>query len=383
VPSWIVPLADVRLSDDEVEAVAAVYRSGWLSQGPRVAEFEAAFARHAGVSSDAAVALSSGTAALELACVLTGVSPGDEVVLPSLTFAATAAAVLRAGATPVFADIDAVSRPWLSSGAVERALSPRTRAIMNVAYGGHPGDVTALRELADARGLWLIEDAAHAVGGWDGGRHAGTVGHLGTFSFFANKNLPLGEGGMLVTADPQLARRARSLRSHGLSAGTWARHRGDPQDYDVIEPGFNFRLDEPRAALGCALLSRLGADVRHRSELAISYARAFDSIAGVRPAIQAGPAVRCAWHIYPLVLDAGLDRGRFRGLLAEQGIQTSVHYPPLHLTTAFARFAEDPLPLTEDYGRRTATVPLFGHMTEVQQRRVVDAVRAALDALTR
>ena len=374
---WLVPLSDIRFSDEEVEAVAAVYRSGWLSQGPKVEAFERAFASFCGAGE--AVAVASGTAALALSCAVLDLGPGDEVVLPSLTFAATAAAVVHAGATPVFADVEAVDRPWLSAQAAQAALGERTRAIVNVSYAGHPGEVTELRKLADAGGLTLIEDAAHGLGSCAGERHAGTIGHLGAFSFFANKNLPLGEGGMLVTGDAALARRARLLRSHGISAGTWARHRGDEVDYDVLEPGFNHRLDEARSALGTLLLRRLEPDNARRRELAGVYAQALAEIELVSPAITAGDAVRCAWHIFPVLLHPGVDRGEFRARLREAGVQTSIHYPPLHRTPGFAAYSGAPLPVTDAYARRTVTLPMFPHMSESQQDRVLTAVADAAD----
>lgn len=376
MPDWLVPLSDVRFTAAEVDTVAAVYRSGWLSQGPNVAEFERAFAAFVGAAH--AVAVASGTAALHLSLVAGGVGPGDEVVLPSLTFAATAATVLQAGARPVFAELRGPDRPWLSSTAAEAAIGPSSRAIINVAYGGHPGEATALRGLADARGLMLIEDAAHGLGACVGDRSVGTIGHVGAFSFFANKNLHLGEGGMLVTDDPELARRARLLRSHGLSSDTWARHRGGEAGYDVIEPGFNYRLDEPRAALGSLLLGRLSEDNRGRELLAAGYAEALARTDAVTPAIDAAPGMRCAWHIYPVLLDPDLDRAAFRDRLAAAGVQTSIHYPPLHLTAAFAHPGTPSLPMTEAYARRTVTLPLFAHMTAAQQSLVVGAVTRAL-----
>lgn len=377
---WTVPLADVRFSEEEVAAVADVYRSGWLSQGPRVAEFEHAFADVAGIAAPAAVAVSSGTAALELSCVLAGLGAGDEVVVPSLTFAATAAAVVRCGARPVFADIAGPDAPWLSTATVEAVLGERTRAIVTVAYGGHPGDALALRALADDRGLTLIEDAAHAAGAFAGEAHAGTVGHFGAFSFFANKTLPLGEGGMLVCGDPALAERARRLRSHGLSSGTWERHRALELDYDVIEPGFNLRLDEARAALGTRLLARLAADTAQRRELAGRYReRLHARVAAVAPVLTEGSEVRCAWHLYPVLLAPGLAREAFRTRLHRAGVQTSVHYPPLHRTSAFAGATRGPLAATEDYARRTVTLPLFPHMTEAQHSLVVKSVQAAVE----
>jgi dTDP-4-amino-4,6-dideoxygalactose transaminase len=375
---WTVPLSDVRFSAEEIEAVAGVYRSGWLSQGPTVAAFEAAFA--AFVGSRHAVALGSGTAALHLACLAIGLHAGDEVVLPALTFAATAAAVVHTGATPVFADVSADVRPWLSAAAARAAISPRTRAIVNVAYAGHPGEVVALRELAHQHGLTLIEDAAHGPGARAGDHGVGTVGHAGAFSFFANKNLPLGEGGMLVTDDPELAQRVGLLRSHGLSSDTWSRHHGEVTDYEVLIPGFNYRLDEPRAALGLLVLRRLADDNRRRAALAAVYEAALNGIDGVRPAVQADPEVLSAWHIYPLVLDPDLDRRAFRLRLHAAGVQTSVHFPPLHLTRAFAVDGArgQPLPLTEAYARQTVTVPMFPHMTEAQQALVIRAISSSI-----
>jgi dTDP-4-amino-4,6-dideoxygalactose transaminase len=374
---WLVPLSDVRFSEEEVETVAETYRSGWISQGPNVAAFEEAFA--AFVGSQHAIAVANGTAALQLVCAGLALGAGDEVVLPSLTFAATAAAVVHAGAIPVFADISGLERPWLSASAAESAISSKTRAIINVSYAGHPGEVIALRELAQARGVCLIEDAAHALGGRIGERMVGTVGTAGTFSFFANKNMPLGEGGMVVTNDARLADRMRLLRSHGLTADTWARHTSERSDYEVLEPGFNFRLDEARAALGCSLLSRLESDNAARERLADCYSEALEAIPGVSTAVSltVAPGLRSAWHIFPLLLDPAINREVFRGSLRDAGVQTSVHYPPLHLTAGFARWSGNALPVTEEYARRTVTIPLFPHMSERQQTVVVEAIRRA------
>ncbi len=374
MPDWIVPLGDVRYTGEDIEALAATYRSGWLSQGAKVAAFEAAFGEYVG--SRHAVAVASGTAALHLICVALGLGAGDEVLLPSLTFAATAAVVTHVAATPVFVDVRSHSRPWLSADGVEAAIGSRTRAIINMSYGGHPGEVLALAELARARGLALIEDAAHAAGTRVGGRHAGTIGIAGAFSFFANKNLPLGEGGMLVTDDPQLARRARQLRSHGLSADTWARHHGHASDYQVHEAGFNYRFDEARAALGLRLLWRLGQENERRSALAERYWTELSRVDGVRPVLarEQEPEAVSSWHIYPLLLDPKLDRDAFRSRLGAAGVQTSVHYPPLHLMPAFATSRASRLTATEEYARQTVTVPLFPHMSEEQQAHVIASI---------
>jgi len=190
VPEWQVPLADVVVTEADIEAVAETYRSGWLSIGPRTEEFEGAFARYTG--SRHTIAVSSGTAALHLICLATGLGPGDEVIVPSMTFVATANAIAYTGATPVFADIASVTEPWLSARACEPVIGPRAKAIMTTDYGGHCGELEALRQLADDNGLLLMEDAAHAAGARLHGRHLGTFGAAGAFSFFSNKNLAVG-----------------------------------------------------------------------------------------------------------------------------------------------------------------------------------------------
>jgi dTDP-4-amino-4,6-dideoxygalactose transaminase len=314
-----------------------------------------------------------------LICAALAIGPGDEVVVPSLTFAATAAAVVHAGARPVFADVRSATRPWLSVDEVRAALGPRTRAVVNVSYGGHPGEVRELRSLTDDAGVALIEDAAHAFDARLEGQAVGTFGVLGAYSFFANKNLVLGEGGMVVTGDRDLADRIRLLRSHGMTAGTWSRHTGSASSYEVREPGFNFRLDEPRAALGTALLRRLRADNLRRAELAAGYADALRAVSRVRPVLEPADHLLLGWHIYPVLLDAAVDRDDFRARLGSAGVQTSVHYPPLHLSEAFARCpCAGALTATEGYAARTVTLPLFPHMTAEQQAHVVETVAAAL-----
>jgi hypothetical protein len=222
--SWHVPLADVIIEDDDLAAVTATYRSGWLSMGPRTEEFEAAFAAYTGAAH--ALAVANGTAALHLICQAAGLGAGDEVIVPSLTFVATVNAVAYTGATPVFADIVSLTEPWLSAAAAEAAITSRTRAIMNMTYGGHCGETEALAALCAERGLILLEDTAHAAGSRLRGRSLGTFGRAGAFSLFSNKNLAVGEGGVVVTDDDELAAQVRLLRSHGMTTLTWDRHRG-------------------------------------------------------------------------------------------------------------------------------------------------------------
>jgi dTDP-4-amino-4,6-dideoxygalactose transaminase len=370
--SWSVPLADVELTDADIDSIVSAYRSGWLSMGPRTQEFEEAVASYVGVRH--AVAVSSGTAALHLMYAACGLEPHDEVVMPSMTFVATAAALRHVGATPVFADIAGEFEPWLSPESVEASIGPRTKAIVHMPYGGHPGALEALEALAARHGLLLLQDAAHAIGARVGGRAVGAIGDAAAFSFFSNKNLAIGEGGMVVTDDDAVAQRVRSLRSHGMTALSWDRQRGHATSYDVVELGFNYRLDDPRSALGLSRLARLDADNARRAELSDGYRAAFEG--RVACAMPDAPGATSAHHLFALVLPDGADREEVRRRMADRGVQTSVHYPPAHGFSAFA--PAKPLPLTERYARRVLTLPLFPHQTPEQHQLVIESVEDAL-----
>jgi dTDP-4-amino-4,6-dideoxygalactose transaminase len=363
MPGWKVPLADVAVPEADIALVADVYRSGWLSMGPRTAEFERALAEYTGARY--ALATANGTAALHLICLAAGFGPGDEVIVPSLTFVASVNAIAYTGATPVFIDITALDRPWPSAAAVEAAITPRTRGVMTVAYGGHPGEIAAIRELAERRDLVLLEDAAHAIGVRHEGRHVGTFGAAGAFSFFSNKNLAIGEGGAVVTDDDERAERMRLARSHGMTTLTWDRHRGHASSYDVVALGFNYRIDEPRAALAGARLARLDAENARRAELVLRYReRLPDGVTATAPG---------GLHIFTVVVDG--DRDAMREAMAQRGVQTSLHYPPVHGFSIYADGAPE-LPLTDAYSARAITLPLFAGMTEAQQDLVLDALAA-------
>jgi dTDP-4-amino-4,6-dideoxygalactose transaminase len=371
---WTVPLADVVVAEEDIAAVADVYRSGWLSMGPQTEALEREFATYAGARH--ALAVANGTAALHLICAAAGLGPGDEVVVPSMTFVATVNAIAYTAATPVFADVVSVTEPWLDPGSVEAALTEHTRAIMGMAYGGHPGRIADIAALGRERGLVLLEDAAHAAGSRLGGRHLGTFGLAGAFSFFSNKNLAVGEGGMVVTDDDELAARVRLLRSHGMTTLSWDRHRGHASGYDVVDLGFNYRIDEPRAALARRRLARLDADNARRAELDARYRELLAGVDGLTPALPPAPGAQLAHHLFTIVLDDGVGRAPFREELAARGVQTSVHYPPAHRFSIYAAAVD--LPVTEAYAARAVTLPLFATMTLAQQNEVVDAVRAAL-----
>jgi dTDP-4-amino-4,6-dideoxygalactose transaminase len=371
--AWRVPVADVRLPDAARAAVADVIRSGWLSMGPRVAQFEDAFARYAGT--EHALACSSATAALQLALAAAGVGEGDEVVMPSLTFVACANAARLAGARPVFADVVGSSDLTLDPEAAAAAIGPRTRAVVCMHYAGRPC-ATELAELCRERGVALIEDAAHAPGAATAdGTRCGAVGTAGCFSFFANKNLPLGEGGMLTTGDAGVAAAARALRSHGMTSGTWERHAGGESSYDVERPGWNFRMDELHAALGLELLPLLDDWNERRARAVARYGELLDGVVEL-PFADRPSAERPAHHLMVVLLPEGTDRDAVAGALAADGVQTSVHYRPIH---TFSAYAGSPAPArTDAVWRRLLTLPLFPHITDEQIELVVRSLSAAL-----
>jgi dTDP-4-amino-4,6-dideoxygalactose transaminase len=361
----MLPLAAPSFDEAEVEAVAEVVRSAWLTMGPRTAAFEEAFAERVGVSH--AVMASSCTAALHLAFAALDIGPGDEVIVPSLTFVATANAVAYTGATPRFGDILSLERPVLDPDAVAALLGPRTRAICAMHYGGWMGEVAALRALADRHGIPLVEDAAHAPGAvCDAGR-AGAIGDVSCFSFFSNKNLVTGEGGMITTDDEAVAKRLRLMRAHGMTATSWDRERGHASGYDVVERGYNYRPSELEAALGIVQLGKLDDMTAGRRRVVAAYRAALaDQPELVIPF--AGEDEGSACHILPIVASSEEARDEIRRRAAADDVQTSVHYQPVHRFTVYA--PQDPLPLTEEYARREVTVPLFPAMTDDDVERV-------------
>jgi dTDP-4-amino-4,6-dideoxygalactose transaminase len=373
-----IPFTDVRLEREDLDAVAEVLRSGWLTMGPRTAAFEAAFAQHLGCRH--AIAVSSCTAALHLAYLGAGVGPGDEVVVPSFTFAATASAVLYCGATPIFADIVGLEDPGIDPDDVARRIGPRTKAVACVHFAGYPAAATTLAEMCVQRGIELVEDAAHAPSATLDGSKLGTIGLAGAYSFFSNKILSVGEGGLLATDDDDVAALARSRRSHAMTSGTWDRHSGRTDTYDVTALGYNYRLDEPRSALALSRLRRLEADIERRRELVREYRRRLAALEGLIVPYGDEDVATSSCYVMPIMLRDPERRDGFRRYLLEQrGVQTSIFYPAIHEFSAYrARFPSVSLPLTELAARCEVTLPLYPHMTEGEQERVCDAVEAAL-----
>jgi dTDP-4-amino-4,6-dideoxygalactose transaminase len=377
---WKVPLADLALGPEEEAAVIAVLRSGWLSMGPKTQEFESQFADLLGIRH--AFAVANGTAALHLACEVLGLKAGDEVLCPALTFVASANAILYTGARPIFVDIIGPRDLNLSVADAASKITPCTKAIMVVHYAGYPCDMDAIVALAHKHGLKIIEDCAHAPGAVyhsrEGIKKLGTLGSIGCFSFFSNKNMTTGEGGMMVTNADELAGKIKMARSHGMTTLTWDRHRGHSFSYDVMTNGYNYRLDEMRAAIGMVQLSRLEAGNARRRILTMAYRDKLADLAGLEVPFAPAPA-GSAYHIFPVLLKDGGKRRDFMASLAQQGIQTSIHYPPIHRFSYYRHLwplgFDHRLPHTEDVAAREVTLPLFPSMTEEQLAAVVHAVR--------
>jgi dTDP-4-amino-4,6-dideoxygalactose transaminase len=372
--TWEVPLTEIHMSDEDVAAVMDVYASGWLTMGPRTKEFEAALAGFSGVPR--AVAVSSGTAALHLACRAAGVGPGDEVIVPALTFLATAHAPRYCGATVVLADATSEHDPNVSVADVERRITPRTRAVIAVDLFGTSADTAALRALCDRHGLVLIEDMAQAIGARRrDGAPAGSAADLACLSFFSKKQLPLGEGGAVLTASDERAATVASLRSHAMTSGTWDRHRGHSESYDVVDIGHNYRLDEPRAALGISRLRRLADDLaarRHAVERYRARLAGVDGIALVGDDVD----VACSSHFAFPVRTATTDlRIALRSELPVRGIQTT-RYPVLPALTEYAGHADGSHPSATTFADRHVCLPLWGGIGDDAVDRVCDAIAA-------
>jgi len=377
--SFKIPLFDLNFDDAEEQAVLGCLRSKWISTGPRTAEFERLFAEMLG-SEVGAVALSNCTVALHLAMVLAGVGVGDEVICPSLTFVATANAIRYVGGVPVFADIKGIHDLNIDPNDIERKITPQTKAILVMHYGGFACDMERIMELARVHNLKVIEDACHGPFSEYQGRKLGTIGDVGCFSFFSNKNISTGEGGMLVTRHPEYAARAKLLRSHGMTTMSYQRSKGHSTSYDVVEYGYNYRMDDIRASIGVAQLGKIMPDLAKRAEVRRWYG---DRLAGVAGLVVpfANRTEFVSNYIFPVVLETGdaQRRDELRDALAAAGIQTSVHYPPVHRFSTYQQFCRV-LPLTEQVADRLVTLPMYSSMSMANVDEISQALISILSA---
>jgi len=377
--TWKIPLSDIKFGPEEQAAVQAVLDSGWLTMGEVTHQFEEEFKAYTGARH--AFAVSNATVALHMACLGADLKPGDEVIVPSLTFVATANAVRYTGATPVFADITGEQDLTVSLDSIKACYTPATKAVMVMHYAGYPCDMPAILEWANAHDLPVIEDAAHAVGSYLDGRHLGTWGKAGCFSFFSNKNLSTGEGGMLVTDDNSLADKFRLLRSHGMTSLTWDRHQGHAWSYDVVDLGYNYRIDEIHSALGREQLRKLDSNNERRRQICTLYRELLNELCpSINVPFENHPGIS-SYHIMPIVLPKGTSRLAFMESLKADGIQSSIHYPPIHTFSAYRSFnrSQKPLPVTEDIASREVTLPLYPLMTDDQVKAVVEATAKSIN----
>lgn len=368
-----VALFSPQIGKEEKQALCEVIDSGWITMGSKVAAFEQAFADMHEV--DGSVAVNSCTAALHLSLQAFGIGPGDDVMVPSLTFVATANAVLYVGAAPVFLDIQDITAPHISLRDAYEKLTPRTKAVIVMHYGGYPVDVAAWRSFCDEKRLILIEDAAHAPGVSPVGRWSDAA----AFSFFSNKNMSTAEGGMIVARAQSVRDRIRSMRTHGMTTDTLARDRGHAYSYDVVALGYNYRLDELRAAMGLVQLPHLLEWNRRRKEVTDLYRHLLDAHLP-QVVVPFDKADITAAHLMPVLLPPDTNRQRVMEHLRGDGVQSSIHYPPLHKFSYYReRFPDFTLPKTEEFCNRELTLPLHPSLTEDDVEYVVASLRAAIE----
>ena len=359
--SWRLPLADVRLTEPVIEAAMDALRSNWLTMGPRTQELEREFA--AAVESPHAVAVSSGTSGLHLACLAAGVGEGDEVIVPAVGFVADAHAAHWCGGRTVFADVSSAEVPLLDPDAIEPLIGERTKAVLAIHMFGYPLELDGIRALCEERGIALIEDCCEAAGArFLDGSPVGTAGQSGCYSFFAKTQLPVGEGGIVVSDDEAVAERVRLLRSHAMTSVTWDRHRGHAETYDITDLGFNYRLDEPRAAMAGAHLRELDGRLEKLRGTVAAYRERLAGAEGISVPFDDGWAARAGHFAFPVVLADAETRDRVRATLAERGVQTTFYPAITTLGLYEEQGREHPCPRAEDFAARHLAMPLSTSM---------------------
>ncbi len=360
---WKVQLFKLNYDSQESKAVKDVVDSGWITMGEKTKEFESKFSNLLGSKSIYSIAVSSGTASLHMALLGLGIKSGDEVIIPALTFVADINVVKMVGATPILADCSSYNNWNVSAETIKAQITPKTKAVIVVHYAGYPCEMDKIVTLCKRRGLYLIEDVAHAPDAKYKGKACGTFGDYGCFSFFTNKNLSVGEGGMLITKNRQLAIRAKEFRSHGMSTLTLDRHKGRAISYDVSNIGLNYRIDEMRSAIGLVQLKKLKEANRNRAYLVDRYIKKLSHIQDISIPFQNLKNIEPVYHIFPILLSPSIDRVWLINRLKEFGIQSSIHYPIFKEFTAFKELNLNSAPIAEDIARRELTLPLYPTMS--------------------
>jgi len=383
VTKEFLPFALPEIGEEEIAAVVRVLRSGWVTTGPLARQFETDFAAFLGGGVEA-IAVNSATAGLHLGLEALGVGPGDEVITTTHTFTATAEVIRYLGADPVFVDVDAATL-CIDVAAIEAAITPRTRAIIPVHFAGRSAEMEALLALARKHGLKVMEDAAHALPATHGGRLVGSLdSDVTVFSFYANKTITTGEGGMLVTRNPEIAKRVKTMRLHGISRDAFDRFTAQTPSwyYEVMAPGFKYNMTDIAAAIGVEQLKKAYAFQGMRERIARLYDDALSDLPIILPPAPVDGDLH-SWHLYVIRLDdsVSVERNTFIERMFAQGIGCSVHYIPLHLHPYWRdtyRLAPEMFPVSQHAYERTLSLPLYTRMTDADVERVVDAVRKAL-----
>ena len=371
------PFARPCIEAADIELVVETLRSGWLTVGPKTHEFQRRIAAYVGVGS--AAALSSCTAGLHLAMVALGIGPGDEVILPTIDFASGANTVCHLGATPVLVDVDAETI-CATPEIFDAAITDRTRLLMPVHFGGRPCEMDGIMELARARGVKVLGDAAHAIGADIGGRRIGSIADVTSFSFYVTKGITTGEGGAVTSTDPDLTARIALLGLHGMSSDAWKRYsdRG-PWYYEILEAGYKYNMSDVQAALGLSQLDRVDAFRERRHEIADAFTAAFTSNPSVKPPASYTHG-RHAWHLYPIQIQTdalSVDRDQFIRHLMEEGVGASVHFIPLHYHPYYRTtlgLSQGSFPVAERYFERAISLPIYPSMTPDDVADVIEAV---------
>jgi len=374
---WKVQLFKLNYDEQETQAVKDIVDSGWITMGEKTQEFENDFSAMLGHDVKS-VAVSNGTAALHMALLGLGIASGDEVIIPALTFVADINVVRIVGATPILADCGSYENWNITAQSIEKLITPKTKALILVHFAGYPCEMDEIVSLCKKHDIVLIEDCAHAPGAKYKGQSCGTFGKYGCFSFFTNKNLSVGEGGMITTCYEELEQQAKYFRSHGMTALTLDRHKGRAITYDVVQSGLNYRIDEMRSALGVVQLSKLENANNTRKELVERYVENLKNLKGIKLPFLDTCDTEPSYHIFLILLDEGVDRVELIGKLKNDGIQSSIHYPAFKDFTAFKDVGLNSAPIAEDIARRELTLPLYPTMTLDEVDLVCESLKRAL-----
>jgi dTDP-4-amino-4,6-dideoxygalactose transaminase len=378
--TYKIPLFNLNFDEEEISAAVSTIRSKWISSGPQTDLLEKTFANKMNVKF--AVALSNCTVALHLANLLVDVQPGDEVIVPSLTFVATVNAVKYVGAVPVFADITGINNPTISVADIESKITEKTKAIIVMHYAGFACDMNAIMKLADQKGIKVIEDACHGPFSMYDDRYLGSIGEVGCFSFFSNKNISTGEGGIIVTNNETLYNKAKLLRSHGMTSSSYDRSKGHTTEYDVVALGYNYRIDDIRSSIALAQLKKLDEDYKKRDLVRKAYLENLKTEKRISISFGESCYQTVSNYIFTIAL-LNSDKNKrdgVRNFLGQEGIQTSVHYPAAHRFNIYRNELVS-LPNTEYYTDNTITLPMYGNLTTEEIQFICKTLIKALDSI--